>query len=341
MDRNLELIPKSTFDLYTRVRADETKLGQTLKRLNSLENITEQIEQSKAQFVVVGIPEDIGPRANFGNPGTDKMFLNTLSYLCNIQDNEYLHGKQILILGQIKTSDLMLQASKHTNASEQGRAALFKIIETLDKRVSKVLSLLFKTNKQIIIIGGGHNNVYPICEAYYSTTQKKLGILNVDPHADLRPRNGRHNGNGVSYAIDANYVERYFVLGMHESYNNTYIINKLKSSPNKLGFISLEKMLFEDLGLKRCVQKASKFLAPLPVGFELDLDAVSGVETSTKTPIGLPEFKVRTLIREVVARNNVQYFHICEGIPSETGLTGKLISYFITDFIKATERKYE
>ena len=341
MKKYLDLIPKSTFDLYTRERADEVKLGQTLGRLDSTENLSEELKKSKAEYILLGIPEDIGPRANFGHVGTDKMFLNTLSFLCNIQDNEFLHGKQILVVGQIKTSDLMLKASQFSNESSEGRNELCNIVSQLDNRVFEVLSLLFKSKKKIIVIGGGHNNVYPISKAFKTTHNQKINILNVDPHADLRPKNGRHNGNGMSYALAENFIDKYFVFGMHESYNNAYIINKLKSNKDRLSFISLETMLFENWGIKRCVTKAHKFLGDKPLGFEFDLDAVSGAETSAKTPIGLPEFKIRTLIKEVVARHNVHYFHICEGIPSETGLTGKLISYFITDFIKAVDRKHE
>jgi hypothetical protein len=45
---------------------------------------------------------------------------------------------------------------------------------------------------------------------------------------------------------------------------------------------------------------------------------------------------MRKLINTAVHRLNLKYFHIAEGIPSNITLTGKLISYFITDFIKAS-----
>ncbi len=47
-------------------RAGETKLGEKIQLAASLDDL----EKTEAKFVIFGIPEDIGVRANYGKTGT-------------------------------------------------------------------------------------------------------------------------------------------------------------------------------------------------------------------------------------------------------------------------------
>lgn len=44
----------------TNTRKAETKIGETILLINSDEDFFEEIENTKASFVIIGVPEDIG-----------------------------------------------------------------------------------------------------------------------------------------------------------------------------------------------------------------------------------------------------------------------------------------
>jgi formiminoglutamase len=77
-----------------------------------------------------------------------------------------------------------------------------------------------------------------------------------------------------------------------------------------------------------------------PFGIELDLDAIPGVYSSAMTNSGFGVDKARQFVHHFGKHKNASYLHICEGAPDldETNnnhLTGKLIAYLVTDFMKS------
>ena len=73
---------------------------------------------------------------------------------------------------------------------------------------------------------------------------------------------------------------------------------------------------------------------------ELDLDAIEYVLSSAGTPAGITVLQARQYINFASTDAKVAYLHICEGASqlgdgSKDETTGKLISYLVTDFIKA------
>ena len=61
----LKLYNYRTIEKLVSEREGETRLGE---KISFIENL-EEISKSKAKFVLFGIPEDIGIRANHGKPG--------------------------------------------------------------------------------------------------------------------------------------------------------------------------------------------------------------------------------------------------------------------------------
>ncbi|HWH62471.1 MAG TPA: hypothetical protein VNS50_04335, partial [Ginsengibacter sp.] len=75
-----------------------------------------------------------------------------------------------------------------------------------------------------------------------------------------------------------------------------------------------------------------------------DLDSVENVLSSASTPCGITSLQARQFLNFVATDSKIAYVHICEGAASmENGdvnnSTGKLISYLVSDFIKAHENK--
>lgn len=124
-------------------RPGEEKVGEKIV-------IAEQgkrLEQYQCQYALVGIPEDIGPRANLGLGGSREGWKAFLSYFLNFQANEYLPCDDILLLGEISCDDI--------HPIDQSLPVLRDACSTLDARVCSVLIEVFKAGLIPIVIGGG------------------------------------------------------------------------------------------------------------------------------------------------------------------------------------------
>ena len=91
----------------TKLRQFETKLGEQVQVIKSLSDLESELKNSKAKFVLFGIPEDIGVRANGGLGGADSCWLPFLQSFLNIQSNLFLDGQEIIVLGHFDFSDLV------------------------------------------------------------------------------------------------------------------------------------------------------------------------------------------------------------------------------------------
>ena len=65
-------------------------------------------------------------------------------------------------MGQVKTKDLQKRAFELAPDDHQYYTKLRSLCQELDQRVSPVIELLSKAGIVPIVIGGGHNNAFPI-----------------------------------------------------------------------------------------------------------------------------------------------------------------------------------
>ncbi len=82
----------------THIRKFETKLGELVQCGNG-SGVEEAISKTLAPYVVIGIPEDIGVKANNGVGGTDSSWFPFLDSFLNIQSNDFLSGEQLFLAG--------------------------------------------------------------------------------------------------------------------------------------------------------------------------------------------------------------------------------------------------
>ncbi len=83
----------------TRVRKFETKLGERLQVVSDPSNLEKSLLDSSATYVIIGIPEDIGVKANHGVGGSHTSWTPFLTSFVNIQSNDFVEGSNILLLG--------------------------------------------------------------------------------------------------------------------------------------------------------------------------------------------------------------------------------------------------
>jgi len=298
--------------LFTK-REGETKLGERVS--------WEMLPMTR--FVLLGIQEDIGPQTNLGNEGSKNAFIPAIKKFLNMQSNRFLDGNEVYFLGTI---------SQNCNfkSIEDGE----KLVLELDELISNLLVPVFKQGMTPIIIGGGHNNAYPILKSQFTATTQKLEVVNLDPHADCRALEGRHSGNPFSYATLNGYLEHYSVLGLHKGYNNAAIYSFLDEHQYFYRFFEdyLDNAALFEKDIDTVCQPTA-----IKLGIELDLDAIKNMPSSAFTPSGFTIEEARIFIRKLAQSNRkIAYLHIPEGAPigkKEELLVGKTISYLIYDFI--------
>ena len=320
----------------TKTRPGETRMGEAIGLLSSTLTL-QNAHQNGFRYAVVGIPEDIGPRANLGKGGADKGWQAFLTYFLNLQSNSFLSGQDILLLGQVQTDDL----EGHDTDS------LRRACSELDERVNAVLQQCFSANLIPIVIGGGHNNALPIIQACYQSTQQPLAVANLDPHADFRQPEGRHSGNPFRYAYDAGWLKRYTIIGLHEQKNSQSALNALRQAA--FPFYSIQRWKWrQEIQLDEILEKTAEYLANshLPIGLEIDLDAISDMPSSAITHCGVSSVDALHYIDYLGQLENIRYLHIAEGAPErhpagiEAGnqVVGQMLTELVCTFIKARER---
>lgn len=294
----------------------------------------------QALFCIVGIPESIGILGNWGRKGAEKAWEAFLKCFLNLQHNRFLSGDSFFVLGAIDVSDLQDQAAALEAKNEYYHQKLHVLCEELDERVEAILLQIIEAGALPIVIGGGHNNAYPLLKAAsHAASSGWVNAINMDAHADFRQLEGRHSGNGFSYAFQKTFLNRYYVLGLHESYNSEQMLKSMEGK-EQIGF-----SMFEDIeSLQHTVQEAINFVADetQKIGIELDMDTIRYMPSSAASPSGFSLEQARSYIRSCASQLNPAYLHLPEAAPQnevDARMVGKALAYLVSDFAKASLKK--
>ena len=85
MEDKLVLFNPSTLKKLLKKRPAESKFGEHIKMLTDISNIYEDIKSLDVDYVILGVPEDVGVFANYGKSGTSTAWDATIKILLNIQ----------------------------------------------------------------------------------------------------------------------------------------------------------------------------------------------------------------------------------------------------------------
>lgn len=331
---SLELYSREQLLALTTLRHGESKLGEHIQTVSSLNDLP----SSTCKFVLIGLPEDIGVRANFGIGGAHTGWLPALKSLVNIQSTSKFSGEQLVVLGHLDFSAEMALADQLDAQTETQLRQLRALVSSIDDHVTDLIHAILSAGKVPIVIGGGHNNSYPIIKAFAQHFQRPVNTINLDAHADFRLLEGRHSGNGFSYALKEGFLGKYAIVGLHENYNSQNMMDELRSLPKQVRFSFYEDFVRENDTHDRAFMQALNFTEGI-TGLEIDLDSITDVLSSAVSPTGFNVCQVRELIAQTKLRQFF-YLHIAEGVyhsadGRKNPMLGKLIATLITDFIKA------
>ena len=331
----------------THIRKFETKLGEVILCGTTADNVEKMIAGASANYIIVGIPEDIGVKANLGKGGADSAWFSFLDSFLNIQSNDFLSGENILIAGHFDFKDEQKLINVNAATDEEKITAYRVLVGKIDDEVEEMVKIITQNQKIPIIIGGGHNNAYPAIKGAAKGLYKtdllplaQINCINLDAHTDYRPIEGRHSGNPFRYADEDGYLNKYCVIGIHENYLQQNVWVDMVNNPF-IDCITYEDIfIHEKRNFIQAVSHATGFTEDNFTGIELDLDSIQNTLSSAATPCGITALHARQYINFVAMDSKVAYVHICEGaIKLSTGetnsSTGKLISYLVSDFIKS------
>ncbi len=338
-----KLIPFLITDLakVTNHRSGEIKFGEKMQTVPKGADAMTFLKESTARYALLGIPEDIGVRANFGRPGTASAWESAIRSIANIQHNRFCKGSQMLVLGTIDVAAEMRAAQQLDFHNITHRKQFNNLVESIDKEVAHIISVIVRAGKIPIVIGGGHNNAYGNIKGTALAHGKAINAINFDAHSDFRILEGRHSGNGFSYAYDQGFLKKYFIFGLHENYTSKNVLDIIKKIDDRVRYNTYDEIAIrreKDFGQE--MESAFGFIKTDRYGVEIDLDAIPNIASSAMTLSGFSIEELRRFVSFFASHANASYLHICEGAPDlgeekNNHLIGKLIGYLVTDFIKA------
>ena len=329
----LKIYSEKELASFIKKRAGETKFGEKVCFVETLEDL----KKHPAKYVLVGIPEDIGVRANYGNPGTSIAWEAALGNLLNIQHNHLTNAENVIVLGEIDCETQMQQAATISKDENHYLEELGELVTQIDHKVSEVVKKIVEAGKFPIIIGGGHNNSYGNLKGTSEALQKPINCINFDAHTDFRALEHRHSGNGFSYAFEEGFLDKYFIFGLHRNYTSEAVFNSIEKNSERVKFNLFEDISVEQIqSFSEALKEAENFCCNENFGIELDMDAIEMMGSSAISPSGFTLSEARKFVSYFSKHQNARYLHICEGSPSGgvfPNEVGKAIAYLVSDTI--------
>lgn len=341
MTYRLILFSEECRNQYVMSRAGEVKVGEALPVLYRGEAVEfsaalREAKKAGARCAILGIPEDIGPRASCGRGGADGGWNAFLHAFLNTQANTFFPSTSTVLIGEVELQDLQEQSEG------QDLETLRRLCGEVDKRVFPIIQEIVSAGLIPIVIGGGHNNAYPIMKGVVAGRNiASIGCCNCDAHADFRRYEGRHSGNGFRVAYEEGFLTAYAAVGMHESYIS-------EEALEALGRAAFPYHTFESTHVRRealfeeVLSNVERYLLDtnLPIGIECDLDAIADMPASAATPLGMSVEEVAHYVHRLSSTLPVAYLHIAEGAPCwdpDAGerYVGRAISLLVSTFLKA------
>jgi formiminoglutamase len=302
------------------------QFGQVVETASTgIENLPDDVK-----YALIGIPEDIGVRANLGREGASEAWIEFLKAFLAFQHSDHNDPGRFCVLGEVQVEDLIkkahgLDASNHTD-----RRKLSSLVAEVDERVYQVCSWIKTFDLTPIFIGGGHNNCYPVLKALGESDP--IDCINIDAHTDLRSPNGRHSGNGFSHALKDGVLGYYFMLGLNQNYLSLPMRKQIQDNQN---------LMFKDLASvqsdpEAAVSAALNFVNTNSFGLEIDMDVVADFPSSAQSPLGI-NFKELTRMVDKIQNQSAsrpKYIHICEAAPryGYSGQAGKALAHLVNLF---------
>lgn len=348
----LRPVAESELRSMTSGRAGETRLGELMRACDGAGRVP-----PGTRVAILGIPEDVGVRANLGRPGTRRMWREALRALVHMQANDTIDASCIAVAGAVDVRDVQREAKaadralavarreaalggrRAARAAESAATLLGRLRELcaqIDSRVEAVIAHLRDAGAVPIAIGGGHNNALGIMAGCAKFARQPMNCVNVDLHGDLRAMEGRHSGNPFTYAVHGGALGRYAVIGLQECTANAAVREALRD-PRMRAF-TLDAIIRGEIDVAGSIDGAVTHVGSGPATLEIDIDCVTGAPASATAASGLSPREVRMCAARLSRELDVHAVHIAEGAPGlgpwPDAMLAKLVAELVCDIAK-------
>src|SRR5262245_24578116 len=163
-------------------RPDDPRLGEIVEFWRG--NVT---SLTPGRAVLIGFPQDEGVRRNHGRPGAAEAPHQIRHFLYRLTPGD-------------AAADLDLTVSPPLDL---GNVRMSGTLEATQQALGEVIAGVLQQGSVPIVLGGGHETAYGHFLGYV-LANRKVGIINVDAHLDVRPRLGElgHSGSPFRQALE-------------------------------------------------------------------------------------------------------------------------------------------
>ncbi len=139
----------------------------------------------KADYVIVGCPQDMGVKRNNGREGAKGGPISIRRALYKFPVPEPMRNKVILDIGDVRVADTL---------------------EGTHKLLYTVVYNLLENEKRLIVLGGGNDISYPDCRAL-SELSGELLVFNIDSHFDVRDDEQSTSGTPYRQLLEGEFIQ--------------------------------------------------------------------------------------------------------------------------------------
>lgn len=275
------------------------------------------LEEEENGLALIGFESEEGVRRNKGRlgakeaPNQIRQALASTPYM--------LKNKSLVDVGNVVCEGKNLEGAQ----------------QALGENVTKILN-----KKQIpIILGGGHETFHGHYQGArkFIGADKKLGILNIDAHFDMRTESMPTSGTMFKQILDSDENASYFVLGIQEFGNTKQLFDAAESYENCQYMMAEEIVMENQSAIFRAIDAFAETHDYLIV--TLCSDSIRSFEApgvSAPSPFGLDAKVVRMILNYIVKKDKTLSFDISEINPSldQSGQTVKLASQIVVNVMK-------
>lgn len=213
-------------------------------------------------------------------------------------------------------------------------------MEVAQESLGEEVHQAYEQGQMPIILGGGHETFYGhyLGVRKYVGHDKKIGIINIDAHFDIRSYETQSSsGTMFRQILEQDEQTGYLVLGI-QRYGNT---EALFEKADELGcrYVLEDELRLTDVQqyIEQFAEKYDVLIVTLCMDV-LHQSAAPGV--SAPSPFGLSPKTIRHLLRTIMAHPKASSFDVCEVNPSLDidDRTAKLAAAFVLEVMmeKAT-----
>lgn len=301
-----------------RVDQDDPENAMRWHQVVSQLNLKEELEAiSGPHFAILGYATDLGVALNAGRIGAYRGPDEVRTALGNLP---VIMGKYLSDAGNISTSESTIEAAQHL----------------LGEKAGKLLGLGYKP----ILIGGGHDVAFGsfLGAQNHIDPKKKLGMINLDAHFDLRHAHGHNSGtaffNAAEYCKAQGHEFNYMVLGIQEAANTQALFNRA----NELGvtYYLDSALATTNPDWKNAI---NRFISQVDyVYLSIDMDVMNvafAPGVSAINPLGITPWKLREILSFILSENKTLIVDVAELNPDfdRDHQTAKLVARIIQQLI--------